>query len=325
MLTPVQNIQGAIRHFERLAPFNAGCVGSLVPKGFQRYARIFHPAWRVDRGQRIALRWADMAEYTEATPHALMQLNSISAPTMRDAEVEPPYEGTLPRAVSQPLRDILERHSAGADCWLGVWTGLGGRSEKGAPVTVTIDTGHREWALYRAPLSMIDTPLYAGSGRSPRQTANLIWCEDPGWWIHTEIDLNTTYIGGDEQLIQAVLESAALEAWPVSADDDITIHADTVNSVAPATRRQGTIRPVQARLGKQRWPNKESEGTGPIYFYAPQNPIQRKILLFHGGIRRLSIHAGTTKAGRSLLGWIILFAMGVAIWFFLDPAAFRNP
>ena len=255
MLTPVQNIQGAMRQFERLAPFNAGCVGSLVPKEFQRYARIFHPAWRVDRGQRIALRWADMAEYTEATPHALMQWNSISAPTMRGAEVEPPYEGTLPRAVSQPLRDILERHSAGADCWLGVWAGLGGRSEKGAPVTATIDTGHREWALYRAPLSMIDTPLYAGSGRSPRQTANLIWCEDPGWWIHTEIDLNTTYIGGDEQLIQAVLESAALEAWPVSADDDITIHADTVNSVAPATRRQGTIRPVQARLGKQRWPN----------------------------------------------------------------------
>ena len=62
---------------------------------------------------------------------------------------------------------------------------------------------------------MMDTPFYVCSN----QTANLIWCDDPGWWVTTDIDLDTTYIGGDRQLIKDVLESAALETFPMSADD----------------------------------------------------------------------------------------------------------
>ena len=62
-------------------------------------------------------------------------------------------------------------------------------------------------------------------------TANLIWCDDPSWWITTDIDLNTTYIGGDKKLIQEILDSSALEALLVSPDDDITIYSDKLNSV----------------------------------------------------------------------------------------------
>lgn len=74
---------------------------------------------------------------------------------------------------------------------------------------------------------MMDTPFFAGQDK----TANLIWCDDPSWWLTTDIDLNTTYIGGDVQLIEAVLESTVLEALPASPDDDITIHSDKLNFI----------------------------------------------------------------------------------------------
>ncbi len=47
----------------------------------------------------------------------------------------------------------------------------------------------------------------------------------------TELDMVTTYIGGAEQLIKEVLESAALEALPARPDDDITLLSDKLNPV----------------------------------------------------------------------------------------------
>lgn len=272
MLTPVDTVQDALCRFERLTPFGTYSVSSLVPDEFQKYARIFHPAWRLEQGCREALSWAEMARHSGTTPHRLMQWGSISAPAMHGAKVEPPDEGTLPRAVSKPLRDILERHSGNGDCWLGVWPGFGGKCVDGVPVTVTVETRYREWALFRAPLSMMDTSFFAGWD----QTANLIWCDDPGWWIHTGIDLNTTYIGGNEHLIRAVLESPELEAWPAMPDDDITMFSDVVNAEdgrdAGSAPRQN-VRPEKSHEsqvweGKQGWPNKQSEGTGPTQYFA---------------------------------------------------------
>lgn len=74
---------------------------------------------------------------------------------------------------------------------------------------------------------MMDMSFFVGGDK----TANLIWCDDPNWWITTDIDLNSTYIGGDKELIQEVLGSPALEALPVKVDDGITICSDRVNSI----------------------------------------------------------------------------------------------
>lgn len=213
-------------HFERMASFHSLCVCSLVPKEFPRYARIFHPAWRVYPERRKAIRWADMAKYAGTTPHALMQWNNIAAQGMHDDRVEPPDEGRMPEEVIKPLRKIILRHSAkDVGCWLGAAREWGWDYRKSTPATARIDTGARAWDLFRAPVSMMDVRPFTNK----KQTANLIWCEDPSWWVTTDIDLNSTYIGGSDALIQDILDSPALEAWPAAPDDDITYDADIVN------------------------------------------------------------------------------------------------
>ncbi len=232
MLVSIHNIQTNKLGFERFAPFNAGCVASIMPEGFKHYARIFHSARRVEPEQLVAIRWEDMAKYTGNMPHALMQWENISAPSMDGVAIEPPEEGTLPLEVSHPLREILMRHSPSDKCWMGVWRGYGALYRRSVPAPVFIDTGARQWDLFQAPLSMMDTQFFVGGD----QTANLIWCSSLSWWVTAEVDLNTTYIGGNEELIQAVLESSVLEAWPAAPSDDISRHADIVNPVRPENK-----------------------------------------------------------------------------------------
>ncbi len=147
---------------------------------------------------------------------------------MRGGAVEPPDTGELPPAASKPLRDILASHCKSGDCWLGVWRGWSWNYRKHIPKTRHVNTGTRDWDLFKAPLRMMDMSFFVGVDKS---TANLIWCDDPDWWITTDIDLNSTYIGGDKKLIQEILDSPALEALPVNVDDGITICSDQVNSV----------------------------------------------------------------------------------------------
>ena len=214
-------------NFERMASFRAHCVCSLVPKGFPRYARILHPAWRVYPERRKAIRWAVMARYAGTTPHALMQWKHTAAQGMHDDRVEPPDEGRMPGEVIKPLRKIILRHSPkSAGCWLGAAREWGWDYRESTPATACIDTGARAWDLFRAPVSMMDARLFTNR----EQTANLIWCENQDWWVTTDIDLDSTYIGGSDALIRDILESPALEAWPAAPDDDITYGADTVNS-----------------------------------------------------------------------------------------------
>lgn len=215
----VANVDGALWGFERVAPFNSYSVGSLVPQGFDRYARILHPGWRIEEQRRVPVRWGDMAARTGRRAHALMHWSTIAPPNM--TEIEPPDEGTIPRDVALPLRDILLRHTSRDPCWLGVWSGYGRESYRAhvpQPVASFDSGGGREWDLFRAPLREAFLPVI---GCPFVQRANLVWDANRSWWLTTDIDLNSSYIGGGEPLIEALLGSDKLETWPVAAEDGI--------------------------------------------------------------------------------------------------------
>ena len=95
--------------------------------------------------------------------------------------------------------------------WLAVWRGYGWdyRSIVLSP-TCSIETTARDWDLFRAPLRMMDANLFEHAD----QTANMIWPDDRSWFLATDIDLNTTYIGGSEALVQA------LHGWGPSKGKD---------------------------------------------------------------------------------------------------------
>ena len=52
----------------------------------------------------------------------------------------------------------------------------------------------------------------AWSARSRQE--NIFWPDDHAWCVATEIDLDSTFIGGSADLIHALLGDARLEAWP---------------------------------------------------------------------------------------------------------------
>lgn len=59
------------------------------------------------------------------------------------------------------------------------------------------------------------------------QSANLWWPEDCAWCVHTEIDLNTTYIGGSQKMIDALVAQPGLETYQLEPTDEVV--SDTVN------------------------------------------------------------------------------------------------
>ena len=67
--------------------------------------------------------------------------------------------------------------------------------------------------------------------RSP----NLFWPDDRRWCIATEIDFDSTLLGGPTDLINDVLRREDLEAWPVGPLDSLAWDGDTINQADQQT------------------------------------------------------------------------------------------
>ncbi len=65
-------------------------------------------------------------------------------------------------------------------------------------------------------------------GFSP-QSPNLFWPADHAWCVASEIDFDSTVVGGSEMLIEALLDADGLETWRVEPDDSLACDADTIN------------------------------------------------------------------------------------------------
>lgn len=226
----------------RLGPFG-GSVGSVVPHGFAAYARVLHPATDADGGPA---GWSAVCAATGRTPHALMQWAAIAGVTDEKADSwqgGDPFQGSL-----EPLPDLcrsLERHSAPAtDCFFALWEGWGwvvgggvtitngpeGEIRRVTPGAFPADSPrlrlpHRDHLLFAGTLS--PTPFFRDGPWA--QSPNLFWPADHAWCVGTEIDFDSTLVGGSAELVAAVLADPGLEAWPVRVDDSLAHDGDTVN------------------------------------------------------------------------------------------------
>ena len=212
--------------FSQQAPFRESNVATLAPPIFGCYARIFHPALHVSTPDHThKWRWDQVAMKTNRYAHALMQWKSLVAPDPLFNTMYQPDEGTIPYAVSLPLRRLLASTSHD-QCYLAVWRGFGLDYQSYIPRTLGLEPEFglgRDYDLFAGPVTMLDIPFY------PDQTANHIWASDQSWWLCTDIDLNTTYIGGSEQLIDSLLSSEELEVWPAHPHDDVSENSDRIN------------------------------------------------------------------------------------------------
>ncbi len=62
-----------------------------------------------------------------------------------------------------------------------------------------------------------------------REAPNLIWPADESWFVASEMDFDSTLVGGSDKLIEAIVESSKLEAWQVEPSNSLAINADKIN------------------------------------------------------------------------------------------------
>ncbi|HEV8561912.1 MAG TPA: hypothetical protein VGR06_36785, partial [Actinophytocola sp.] len=91
---------------------------------------------------------------------------------------------------------------------------------------------YRDYLLFRGPpRAALDMGWHISPLRFEPQSPSLLWPADHTWCVATEIDFDSTLVGGGADLIGAVLAAPALDAWPIEPDDDLTRFGDLLNSV----------------------------------------------------------------------------------------------
>ena len=219
-------------------------VEALVPKGYAAYARLFHPAMTQEDQ---SVRWSTVAEWSGKVCHSLMAFEGISVPIAGYGSSDRPWADE-PRAGEMEPEDIVELSRFLSDFtgtpdqyYFAVWDGYGsfyaGASalytpSGGIPLLppVNIEKAQRingvarEYILFSGPPSFNDFFDFSGL-----DGPNIWWPEDRSWCVSTDIDLDSTYIGGSEECIERLLSHPSLEALRTTSDAPVYMDADTIN------------------------------------------------------------------------------------------------
>jgi hypothetical protein len=226
---------------ERLGSF-ADDVTSVVPAGFDAYARILHPAQEPGYGERL-VRWREVAAWSGVTLRPDAQFHTVALPATKPKTPPPwrrgqgPAEGRLYLPDAEVLAEILRGFTTTPErCFFGLWTGYGfggtplvregslpaaplpdpiPDAVRGGPL---VELPGREYLLYEGPVEAITATASLGHG----QTANLAWPADHAWCLASEIDLAWTYVGGSGPLVERLLGDERVECLPADADDPLT-------------------------------------------------------------------------------------------------------
>jgi hypothetical protein len=238
-----------------VGPFGSG-VGALVPHGFEAYGRILHPPLAA---QDRPVSWTTVTEWSGGTIHPRVQFEAMARRRSGEPDsckperpapfVAPPPAGNLPARLLEALCAALGRHTATADrCWFCLWEGYG--YVQGSPALgmmgdnssippafgleslagPRIRLPERNYLLFEGPLvSAVDMGWRPNEGTFFPQSPNLFWPDDHAWCVATEIDHDSTYVGGSAALIADVLADARLEALQVEVTDEAWAISDDVN------------------------------------------------------------------------------------------------
>ena len=115
------------------------------------------------------------------------------------------------------------------DCFIGVWEGYGWPGEAWAGSDV-LDLENRSYLVRRGPLALALEVSWRPFPDQRRVTPpSLVWPADRAWFVASDTDLDSTYLGGSAALIEALLEHRGLEVWPVAPTDPVTIDSDRIN------------------------------------------------------------------------------------------------
>jgi hypothetical protein len=111
-----------------------------------------------------------------------------------------------------------------------MWEGFGGLENTVVPERLALP--NRNYLLYSGPVDRaLESPMDPVD-----QSPNLWWPEDRAWFVGTEIDFDSTFVGGHDRLIAALVTDDRLEALPIALSARADAAADRVNSALNAQR-----------------------------------------------------------------------------------------
>jgi hypothetical protein len=213
-------------------------VGSIVPEGFQAYARILHPAEKLDAGAPELVRWSTVAHWNHKTIHPEMQFDRIAnlpGPWGIPDWGSRPLEGTVPFDEAQRLASRLRRFTLAPDrCWFAVWDGFGYMDPDRYGAIPRLTLPNRNYILYQGPVDAVNSFYWDYYWQGSLQTSiwqspNLWWPDDRAWCVGTDIDLVDTYVAGSEAAADAIVSDPGFEAFRTGPTARVDINGDTIN------------------------------------------------------------------------------------------------
>lgn len=200
-----------------------GAVTAHVPRGFGAYARILHPA---SDSELNSVRWSQVAERHGKTAHRVMQWHAIVDASDPIAD---PSLGEMDPDELDALCKVLREHTADPGlCFFGLceiwaWVSELRSIEKQMPrLELPLE---RNYIVLQGPLAGVSQ---IGDGVS-RYSPSLLWPSDHSWFVLSEVDFDSTLVGGSSKLIKMLVESSEIEVWQMEPTDSLAADADRVN------------------------------------------------------------------------------------------------
>lgn len=245
-----------------------GAVSQQVPQMFGAFARVFHRSIDSD-GDHVT--WGEVARRLGRTAHGEMQWHQIvgssdsSNFTGSDWPGGRPDLGGMEIEELDRLCEVLAAHIVDPDrCFFGLclinhswmWEALP-TAEQQPQLKLPLGRDH---LILSGPLSAVDqirtpenteglssiatfsfTAVAEGSAEPGpeldmadafwREAPSLIWPADRSWLVVSEVDFDSTLVGGSRELIDALVAYPDLEIYEVQPETLLTEFSDKLNPV----------------------------------------------------------------------------------------------
>jgi hypothetical protein len=232
---------------DRLATPVGSTVTSIIPAGFDAYARVLHPAVVAGDGlagdqiasnqtpgdqtisdQEGRARWAQVAAWSGLELRSNAQFHSVALPPGGPVQTEleacrAPRKGSLAAGDCGAVAALLRPHTTTPDrCWFCLWEGYAWQGVKSNPIPADILEGPRV-SLPRRGYVLFGGPVEAATAIDDAAfTPNIWWPADRAWCVVSAIDLLWTYVAGPAPMIAELMGHRELEVLPAQPDDRVS-------------------------------------------------------------------------------------------------------
>lgn len=211
---------------QHLVAFSDHLVTSLMPGIYESYCRVFHPAFTAytpEGNGEVPVRWAEVASRVGSIFHAAADWRRLSKSQGRanDEWALEPFFGEMPLAESIRLATILnDNRTAGIHYFAFSASNnvVGQANEIQQPLKIGFDRYH----VFAGDLLDIRKSI---AGVRP----DMWWPASQDWFVVSNRDQQSTYVGGQTAVINNVIRDRQLEALEVSGAHSVLGSADTKN------------------------------------------------------------------------------------------------